>query len=480
MARKRVFSWQKHRREVESLLAHLREIFFITTVNGDITWGNTAFLERFPQGTDMNLPDLAHIESREVLRQVLAEGVVCRHEIWLGVTESFTPFELDVYPSEDGVFFYVFGRDMTQKHNIVEERIQLTSVVEASLDAIYAIDTDGRILSWNKAAVQIFGFEREEAVGQSIRILALEGQEEEMDAIIQIIRQGASYGYETVRQRKNKALVSLFVTVAPMRDSRGILVGSSAVARDITDMQKQKSEMAKLDRLNTFAELASVISHEVRNPMTTISGFLQMLRKKAKDQKQLEYFAIIAEEIARINDILSEFITIGKSKEVKQERLDLNQVLRAMAPLLEADAAYQGKIIKVSHKGTAFVWVNGNEIRQLLLNLSRNGLEAMEPNGILQIRTSVKDRKVILSVKDQGHGIKEEDMEKIGTAFFSTKETGTGLGLYVCYEIVHRHKASLNIITGDKGTTFIVTFNAAEEREDHDESGSDRSGSRRL
>ncbi|MDR1322008.1 MAG: PAS domain S-box protein [Gracilibacteraceae bacterium] len=462
------FKFRHQSRQVNDFLRDLTEPLFVADKEGLILWANESFQRVFSLPATEKAPaasflSYVHPESQERLRHDLA--VLCSgrtpltREICLWAENAWLNFALDIYPATDCC--YCLARDITRQKTYEEEKLQLLSVAEASLDAIYALDTDGHIRSWNRAAVAIFGYTAEEAIGCNVEILALPGQKEEIDAVIQLIRQGASYGYETVRQRKNHELVSLFITIAPIRDSHGVLLGASVVARDITALQKQKLEMSRLDRLNTFAELASVISHEVRNPMTTIGGFLQMLQKKTRDKKQLEYFSIMSEELKRVNAILGEFITIGRTKEVKQEKQTLKSIIYSMAPLLEADAAYQGKIIKFSLKDTCATFVNANEIRQLVLNLMRNGLEAMEANGILQIKTSSKDNKVILAVKDDGHGIAEEHLEKLGTAFFSTKETGTGLGLYVCYEIVQRNNATLNVLTGADGTTFMVTFPAA-------------------
>jgi PAS domain S-box-containing protein len=456
----------RHRPEdTEKFLYNLKDPLFAADSTGNILWANGAFRLAFPPPTAVapaasSFFSYVHPDSLERIRRDLAEfcagRAVLSRETRLWVADAWLNFALDIYPASE--YCYCLARDLTRQKIFEEEKLQLLSVAEASLDAIYALDTDGRIRSWNRAAVSIFGYAEEEVLGRSFEMLALPGQKEEIHAVVQLIRQGASYGYETVRQRKNHELVSLFITMAPIRDSNGVLLGASVVARDITSLQKQKLEMARLDRLNTFAELASVISHEVRNPMTTIGGFLQMLQQKTQDKKQMEYFSIMSDELKRVNAILSEFITIGRNKEVKQEKQSLKAIIFSMAPLLEADASYQGKIIKFNLKDTSDVLVNANEIRQLILNLTRNGLEAMEPNGIVQIKTASKDNKVILSVKDNGHGIAEEYLEKLGTAFFSTKESGTGLGLYVCYEIVQRNNATLNVITGTNGTTFMVAF----------------------
>jgi PAS domain S-box-containing protein len=336
--------------------------------------------------------------------------------------------------------------------------LRLEAIVEASLDAIYAIDTEGIILSWNKAAEQIFGFSKEEIIGQSIKVLAFSEQEGEIDYLINVIKQGRAYSYETVRQKKDGQLVAVFITLAPMKDSTGKVIGSSAVARDVTEHRKLEKEIAQLDKLNTIVELASVISHEVRNPMTTVRGFLQHLYNKIEDAKFREYFDLMIEEIDRTNSILQGFNSVAQNKGNDRSRCNLGEVIKTLAPLLETDAVSQGKTIKLDLKDTPDILANGNEIRQIILNLTRNALEAMKPGGCVTIRTYQKEDKVVLEVQDQGKGIKPEYLEKLGSPFFSTKESGTGLGLYVCYEIAQRHDAKIGCQTADTGTTFMVEF----------------------
>jgi len=341
--------------------------------------------------------------------------------------------------------------------------LRLEAIIEASLDAIYAIDTDGIIQSWNKAAEQIFGFSKEEIIGKSIRVLAFSEQKEEMDHIIDVIKQGKTYSYETVRQKKDGQLVAVFITLAPMRDNTGKVIGSSAVARDVTEHRKLEKEIAQLDKLNTIVELASVISHEVRQPMTTVRGFLQHLYNKTEDEKFREYFDLMIEEIDRTNSILQGFNSIAQNKECVRTRCNLSAIIKTLSPLLETDAVSQGKTVKFDLKKTPDILANSNEIRQIILNLTRNALEAMSFGGCVTIRTYQKDTKSVLEVQDQGTGIKPEHLEKLGTPFFSTKESGTGLGLYVCYEIAQRHGAKIDCQTGEKGTTFSVEFESLTE-----------------
>lgn len=227
---------------------------------------------------------------------------------------------------------------------------------------------------------------------------------------------------------------------------------------DITDRKQTEKEIAHLDRLHLIGEMAAGIGHEIRNPMTTVRGFLQMLENKDECAKYKEYYALMIEELDRANSIISEFLSLAKNKAVNLKAQNLNSIIEALSPLIIADAMVHDKFVKVELGNIPDILQDEKEIRQLILNLVRNGLEAMSPGGNLTIRTLTDDEDVVLSVQDQGKGIDPEVLEKIGTPFFTTKEQGTGLGLAVCYSIAARHNATIKVETGSMGTTFLVGF----------------------
>jgi PAS domain S-box-containing protein len=456
---------------IDKFLYLTSDLFCQTDLQGEIKWVNQA-LEIFFKEDSKNLLgkkflDFVHPEDRQnmlaMMRITLQQDLSPVSEIRLCPGEgTFAYFECYVYLDSPKKLFYFIASNISEKKEYQDRLLRLDSIVEASLDAIYAIDNDGRILSWNNAAEQIFGYSKEEIVGKPIHILGFPGQEEELDDIISVIRRGEIYSYETIRQKKDLETVAVFITLAPIKDLSGNIIGTSAVARDITRHRRLEKEIAQLDKLNTIVELAAVISHEVRNPMTTVKGFLQLLYNRIREKEFKEYFEIMIEEMDRVNSILQEFNTIGKNKkENSRSRHNLKDIINSMAPLLEADAVFQGKTIKFNLKATPDLYVDANEIRQLILNLTRNALEAMDQNGSVLLSTYTENTKVVLSVQDQGEGIDAENLEKLGTPFFSTKESGTGLGLYVCYEIARRHDAKVEVDTGPQGTTFSVLFDAA-------------------
>ncbi len=461
--------------DVEKFLLLSDDLFCQTDLHGKIIWVNQAMEDFLGEVKDdllgKEILSYVHEDDQQstlaMMKNAVHNVVSPSLEIRLCLKNgTFIYYECYVYLDLNKQLYYFVANDISERKEYQDKLLRLDSIVEASLDAIYAIDHEGRIISWNNAAEQIFGYSKEEIMGQRIHILGFPGQEEEIDNIINIIRQGDTYSYETVRQRKGGETVAVFITLAPIKDLSGNVIGTSAVARDITRHRRLEKEIAQLDKLNTIVELASVISHEVRNPMTTVKGFLQLLYNKINNDEFKEYFEIMIEEMDRVNSILQEFNTIGKSKkETNRARHNLKPIIKSLTPLLEADAVFQGKTIKFDLKTTPDLMVNSNEIRQLILNLTRNALESMEQNGSVLVRTYTDRGKVVLSVQDQGKGIDIENLEKLGTPFFSTKEAGTGLGLYVCYEIAQRHEANIEVDTNFKGTTFSVLFEPAPQEE---------------
>jgi signal transduction histidine kinase len=164
------------------------------------------------------------------------------------------------------------------------------------------------------------------------------------------------------------------------------------------------------------------------------------------------------DELDRANSIITEYLSMAKNKAIVLEIKSLSSILETIEPLISSDATKSGKKVVFVLKEMPALLLDEKEIRQLILNLVRNGLEAMHPGGTLTIKTYTEGTEAVLAVQDQGSGIKPEVLEKIGTPFFTTKDTGTGLGLAVCYSIAARHNASLKVETGPGGTTFHARF----------------------
>ncbi|AET69581.1 PAS domain S-box [Desulfosporosinus orientis DSM 765] len=254
------------------------------------------------------------------------------------------------------------------------------------------------------------------------------------------------------------------VTMRLIRD----VDGSRLVVRtlyDVTDRKEAEqellrlqTEMTHLERLNLVGQMAAGIAHEIRNPLTTVRGYLQLMGSKREFQSLEPTFKLMIDELDRANMIISDYLALAKKSDSERCYQNINEILHRLYPLLEADTYAQNKKIVFAPGPTRDILLNTEEISQLVLNLCRNGIEAMGAGGTITLRTYCEDNHVVFSVQDEGSGIQAEYMDRLGTPFFTTKENGTGLGLSICYSIVERHGATIDIHSTPRGTTFFVRF----------------------
>ncbi|HHV72803.1 MAG TPA: hypothetical protein GXX38_09385 [Clostridia bacterium] len=225
--------------------------------------------------------------------------------------------------------------------------------------------------------------------------------------------------------------------------------------------RKYTNNFFKFDRLNLLGKLAASIAHEIRNPMTSVKGFIQLLQNKDELKAYSDYFSLMIDELDRANGIITEYLSLAKEKENKENKVqkhNLNNILKALLPLLQADAIKEDKYVFLSLNDVEDILIDPKDIRQVVLNFCRNGLEAMEKGGVLEIQTYMEEDTVVLEIKDTGSGIPEEIISKLGMPFVTTKENGTGLGLFVSYRILENYKAKIDVKSSSAGTTFTICF----------------------
>ncbi|WP_425804059.1 ATP-binding protein [Desulfitobacterium sp. Sab5] len=227
---------------------------------------------------------------------------------------------------------------------------------------------------------------------------------------------------------------------------------------NITKNKQVEKEMARLDRLNLVGKMAAGIAHEIRNPMTTVRGYLQVMGAKTEFKSYSSAFGIMMDEIDHANSIITKYLSLACHKPNNPSYQNIDKILDDLYPLLRAEASKQQKEVVLETMDTPKILLNANEIVQLTLNLAQNGLDAMKENGRLSVRTYTQDEQVVLSVKDEGTGIPRENIEKLGIPFFTTKDNHTGLGLATSYNIVHRHHGKFKVQSGSGGTEFLVYF----------------------
>ncbi|BBB90358.1 MAG TPA: ATP-binding protein [Methylomusa anaerophila] len=260
--------------------------------------------------------------------------------------------------------------------------------------------------------------------------------------------------------RKNNKIIWIEKKCIPTYDEKGNLLCLEGIIRDVTARKELEQLAARADQMNLVGEMAASVAHEIRNPLTTVRGYLQMMQGKAEFSDYTGRFDLMIEELDRTNSIVSEYLLLAKDKRAELKNCCLNTIIERLFPLMQADAATANVAISLDLQNIPQLNLDENEIRQLILNLVRNGVEAMPQGGELTISTSLGGNKVVLAVGDQGSGVPAHILENLGTPFLTTKNTGTGLGLPMCYRIATRHNATINVKTGKQGTTFFVYFAA--------------------
>ncbi len=252
---------------------------------------------------------------------------------------------------------------------------------------------------------------------------------------------------------------------SPMRDGRtGAVVGAIAAIYDITEYQQMQREVSRLDRLNIVGEMAASVAHEIRNPMTTVRGYLQHMALKSSDKDKYD---LLIEELDRANGLINEYLSIVRKNTKHKTPGDINQVIRSLQPLLYACTVKQGILLEAElDESIPAIIMDATEIRQLLLNLYRNAEDAILSKGKVIIRTQCQPNGVCLQVQDTGCGIPATHLSKIMEPFYTTKSTGTGLGLAVCRNIAEQHNAQLTIASVEgAGTTVSILFSFCPEKE---------------
>lgn len=317
----------------------------------------------------------------------------------------------------------------------------------------------GRYISVNTALLQTLGYLKTEVIGKTTKELEIFANYTDRNKAIQILQEYRNLrNFETdIRCKNGSNIVGVFNAEYIQIKGKTFLL---TVMNDVTARKQLEQEVIHLEKLNLIGELAGGISHEVRNPMTTVRGFLQFLAKKPEYAQHIEYFNLMISELDRANSIISDFLSISKSAPLNSKYIlqDLQKLLSKIKPLIEAEALETHNQLVYCITETPEILVNEHELRQMILNLVQNGFQAMPSGGTLTIRTLYQDNHVVLAVQDQGKGIDNSILDKLGTPFLTTKANGTGLGLAICYGIAHRHNAAIHVDTSSSGTTFAVHF----------------------
>jgi len=354
------------------------------------------------------------------------------------------------------------------EHREADEALfQLAAIVESSDDAIIGKTLNGIITSWNTGAETMYGYSAEEVLNRSVSILLPPDLPEEIGQIFKKIAQGESVDhYETVRVRKDGTCIDVSLTVSPVRDKSGRIVGASSVARDISERKRMEEALRETDKLVTVGRLAAGVAHSIRNPLTSVKMRLfSMERSVDLSANQREDLKVISEEIRTVNNIVQSFLDFSRPPKLKMQRVSFSDLVDMALRLLEQRLDSYGVEVRVNRsRRLPEIWADPDQLKEALVNLLVNSCEAMGNGGLIEIQEEEvaqerSGREVVIRITDDGPGIPESIQDKLFNPFFSTKEEGTGLGLSITVRIVEEHGGTLELRSreGD-GATFVITL----------------------
>ncbi|MBB6673616.1 ATP-binding protein [Cohnella nanjingensis] len=319
------------------------------------------------------------------------------------------------------------------------------SWTENSLVGVF-IEQNGALVYTNRQIERIFGFEEREMRGRSVAGLIAPGDAVKFREQMKLrLLQGSTVRFDVAAIRKDRTplYLEMQLTTTYYEGREAI----SGIVLDITERKLSEQWLIRSEKLSVIGQLAAGVAHEIRNPLTALKGFTQLLHRNADSNSR--YYEIMMGELERINYIVGEFMVLSKPhhrQELKAE--NLHDILIGIVPILESQAILHNVVLRIEPPSEAcLVRCDMNQIKQVLINLMKNAIEAMPTGGTIDIRYE-RDRikgEVAVWIEDDGPGIPAELLERLGEPFFTTKEKGAGLGLMVCYKIVETHEGRLSI-----------------------------------
>ena len=373
-------------------------------------------------------------------------------------------------------------RDVSERRKAFDTARRLASIVENSDDAMVGKTLDGTVTAWNRGAERLFGYTAEEMIGNPIARIVPPDRLDEMRDILERIAQGESFDHhETERVTKDGRRVRVSLTVSPIRDSDGQVVGASKIARDITRQRQLEDLVRQTQKMEAIGRLAGGLAHDFNNLLTVILGYAATVNNRlAPDDPLRSTVREILSAGERAASLTGQLLAFSRKQVTQRKILDLNVFVSEIRNMLERMIGEDVDLAVVPNPEPCFVNVDTGQLTQILMNLAVNARDAMPTGGKLTVETRVVVREredlgrrgirpagryAILAVSDTGTGMDAETEAHLFEPFFTTKETGkgTGLGLATVYGIVTQHGGWIDVYTElHHGTTFNIYLPLAE------------------
>jgi PAS domain S-box-containing protein len=372
----------------------------------------------------------------------------------------------------------------SKDRELLEYQNRLALIVDSSQDAIIGKNLDGIITHWNQGAERIYGYAAEEMIGKPITMLAPPDRSDEIPGILKRIRSGERVEYfESIRVRKDGQHLNVSISVSPIRDAKGDIVGASIIARDVTGQRRAEDLLRQAQKMEAVGRLAGGVAHDFNNVLGIVSACCELLRSRLEEGELSHYLDNIQEASKRGASLTRQLLSFSRRQVALQPQLvDLDDSLKELIKLLRPLMGDDVEIIVRQGEDTVVVEADPTQLDQIVLNIAVNARDAMPRGGKLILETSVQEfdadlalrhpplkpgRYVLLAISDNGTGMDPVTVTKIFDPFFTTKEVGkgTGLGLATVYGIVKQSGGHIWVYSEpNRGSTFKIYLPAADHK----------------
>lgn len=367
-----------------------------------------------------------------------------------------------IVQTEQGIRCLLFVSSQSRRSGNLIERFGETMLRDEHIGVILLHPETLKIFDISPLACQLLGVEQSAVVNVQLSSFFAESEKE-----YTIITEALACG-ETVRNypltwRYENNQSELLMDVGLLHSSYYAKEGAYIIFKDITNLRSLETQVQRSDRLAMIGQIAAGAAHEIRNPLTAIRGFLQMFRKTMIEHnmnKEKEYTDIMLGELDRINHLVGEFLLLSKPKQMSTGWIGIDSVLRDIMPVIASEALLHNVTVNWDDQmELPRVLADAEMLKQVFLNLCKNGIEAMSEGGVLTVRGSVlqgKSPRLVIEIEDTGPGIPPQLVHKIFDPFVTTKQNGTGLGLSVCQRILHDFGGTISAATREHGALFTL------------------------
>ncbi len=359
-----------------------------------------------------------------------------------------------------GALFFIF---VIQNYYLVNRTLKQTQdytrqVVASMANGLLSVDTHGKVISYNLLALELLGLNESEVRGMDLNEII----DFKTTGIFQTLDQCMSVmDREIIYRKRSDEMVPLALSITPIMGAGSSCQGAVIILRDLREIKQLEEKVRRSEKLAAIGKLAAGVAHEIRNPLSSIRGFAQYLRRALKDKPQeLEYAETMVSEVDRINAVVTDLLTFARPMDAELAPTDISELIEHTVRLVDADARSRNINVQMNISDLSKIPLDAKQITQAILNLLLNALQAVKNGGRIEVGAELNPSDSLLKiwVEDDGSGISADQKGKIFDPFFTTREKGTGLGLAIVHKIVENHSGEINLKSPPTGKTLGCRF----------------------